>query len=288
MNGEVHHEDASFQEGPLTRPALDLPLEFEAFYLGHQELFHDYAEVQFGSRPSAEEVIHQVFREILGSWTDLLNSGNLEQQAWAIVRQTVGDQMARDGREPAFVLSGPIAQALRQDQRFSQLEGTTGLYEAIAKLPQRHFELIVLRFVLKYSADRVAWYLGLTGAAVDYYIDDAKDRLLVHMESARQALEAEKTKAGEDAVALVVALRFARQQLAVMASPSYSTLAELEPRQFDVLVLRCVLDYPVRRIAGLMGLHERTVDHHLRKAKEHFTELFTQHDGPDGNRGEDQ
>ncbi|WP_326615285.1 hypothetical protein OG949_41045 (plasmid) [Streptomyces scopuliridis] len=277
MTGNVH-EDASFQEGPLTRPALNLPLEFEAFYLGHQELFHDYAEVQFGSRPAAEEVIHRVFREILGSWTDLLNAGNLEQQAWAIVRQTVGDQMNQEGREPAFVLSGPIAQALRQDQRFSEIASTTGLYEAIAKLPQRQFELIVLRYVLKYSADRVAWYLGLTGAAVDYYIDDAKDRLLFHIEGARRALEAEKARAGEDAVTLVVALRFARERLAVMVSPGLSTLAELESRQFDVLVLRYVMDYPVRRIAELMGLHERTVDHHIRKARDSFGKLFTRPD----------
>ncbi|MEV4975027.1 hypothetical protein [Streptomyces scopuliridis] len=54
------------RKGPLPRPTLNLPLEFKAFCLGHQELFHDYAEVQFGSRPTAEEVIHRVFREILG------------------------------------------------------------------------------------------------------------------------------------------------------------------------------------------------------------------------------
>lgn len=37
---------------------LDLPLDFEAFYLGHQEAFHAYAEVHFGGRTAAEEVIH--------------------------------------------------------------------------------------------------------------------------------------------------------------------------------------------------------------------------------------
>ncbi|MFE4055598.1 sigma factor-like helix-turn-helix DNA-binding protein [Streptomyces sp. NPDC059096] len=293
MTGEVH-EGASFQEGPLTEPALGLPLEFEAFYLSHHELFHAFAEVQFGSRDSAQAVIHEAFREVLGSWDDLLLAGNLEQQAWAIVRKTVEDQMNEEGREPAFVLTGPIAQALREDQRFSDanvdtgLYEGTGLYEAIAQLPQRQFELIVLRYVLKYPAGRVAWYLGLTGPTVDYYIDDAKDRLLHHMDGARRALEAAKTaarnQACEDAVALSVAMRFAREQLAVMRSPGFNTLSQLEARQFEVLVLRRVMGYPVRRIAALLGLHERTVDHHLRKARENYAALFAQHD----DKGEDQ
>lgn len=62
-----------------------LPLDYEAFYLGHQEAFHDYAEISLGHRATAEEAVHRGFLEILGNWEALLADGNLEQQAWAIM-----------------------------------------------------------------------------------------------------------------------------------------------------------------------------------------------------------
>ncbi|WP_342671243.1 hypothetical protein [Streptomyces lushanensis] len=46
---------------------LDLPLDFEAFYLGHQEFFHTFAELHLGSREAAEEAVHLVFLEILAA-----------------------------------------------------------------------------------------------------------------------------------------------------------------------------------------------------------------------------
>ncbi|MEV7683261.1 sigma factor-like helix-turn-helix DNA-binding protein [Streptomyces sp. NPDC088341] len=267
MSGDGVHEDASSQEGPLTRPALNLPLDFEAFYLGHQEPFHDYAEVQVGNRPAAEEVIHRAFLEILGGWNDLLRAGNLEQQAWAIVRKAVDDELVKDDREPAFVLSGPIAQALRRTRdTLLTAESPTVLYEAIAELPPRQFEVIVLRYVLKHPVHRVARFVGLSEPAVEYYIRKAKDRLRLRLK---------RVAAAEDAATLLVTMRFARERLGMMEHPVYSTIAELPPRQFEVVVLRYVVGYPVRRIARLMGLHERTVDHHIRKAKDQFGTLLT-------------
>jgi hypothetical protein len=54
----VSHDDAqerSAQEHGLGLSQsmyvpLDLPIDFEAFYLAHQEAFHAYAEVHFGAR----------------------------------------------------------------------------------------------------------------------------------------------------------------------------------------------------------------------------------------------
>ncbi|MFI1018444.1 sigma factor-like helix-turn-helix DNA-binding protein [Streptomyces sp. NPDC020965] len=295
MSGDDVNADASSQEGPLTRPglglppaldlspALDLPLDFEAFYLGHQEPFHDYAEVQVGSRHVAEEVIHRAFLEILGGWSGLLRAGNLEQQAWAIVRQAVDEQLTKEDRGPAFVVSGPIAQMLHEAhaQLFREargqlltIESPTGLYEAIADLPPRQFEIIVLRYVLKYPADRVAWFVGLSEPAVEYHTRKAKDRLRLHMQRVRRAVEARKAKAAEEAVTVLVALRFAREQLALMQSAVYSTFADLPPRQFEVMTLRYLMGYPVRRVAWLLGLHERTVDHHIRMAKIQYPVLL--------------
>ncbi len=161
---------------------LDLPLDFEAFYLGHQEAFHAYAEVHFGTWEAAEEVIHEVFLEIHAGWPQLLSGGNLEQGAWAIVRRVVHNRLDREGRGPAFVINGPIAQALDRAlltarDKLQKMESSSGLYEAIAELPDRQFEVIVLRYVLGYPTAKVAWYIGIDDRTVGHHLRRAKERL---------------------------------------------------------------------------------------------------------------
>ncbi|MEU9157949.1 sigma-70 family RNA polymerase sigma factor [Streptomyces sp. NPDC048417] len=161
---------------------LDLPLDFEAFYLGHQEPFHAYAEAHFGTREVAEEVIHEVFLQILAGWTQLLSSGSLEQGAWAIMRRAVHDRLEREGRAPAFVINGPIAQALAPAlatarDKLHKMESASGVYEAIAELPNRQFEVIVLRYILGYPVAKIAWYVGIDDRTVGHHLRRGKERL---------------------------------------------------------------------------------------------------------------
>ncbi|MER6015926.1 RNA polymerase sigma factor [Streptomyces bluensis] len=161
---------------------LDLPLDFEAFYLGHQTAFHAYAEVHFGTRAAAEEVIHEVFLEIHAGWTELLSAGNLEQGAWAIVRRAVHDRLELEGRAPAFVINGPIAQALAATRdKLQKMESTSGLYEAIAELPNRQFEVIVLRYLLGYPTAKVAWFVGIDERTVGHHLRRGKERLRIKL-----------------------------------------------------------------------------------------------------------
>ncbi|MBA2811167.1 sigma-70 family RNA polymerase sigma factor [Streptomyces sp. KM273126] len=161
---------------------LDLPLDFEAFYLGHQTAFHAYAEVHFGTRAAAEEVIHEVFLEIHAGWTELLSAGNLEQGAWAIVRRAVHDRLELEGRAPAFVINGPIAQALAATRdKLQKMESTSGLYEAIAELPNRQFEVIVLRYLLGYPTTKVAWFVGIDERTVGHHLRRGKERLRIKL-----------------------------------------------------------------------------------------------------------
>ncbi|EPH41456.1 sigma-70 family RNA polymerase sigma factor [Streptomyces aurantiacus] len=187
MSDDVQDDNTSWEERAALSQSmyvpLDLPIDFEAFYLGHQEAFHDYAEVHFGTRTAAEEVIHQVFLEIHAGWTELLSAGNLEQGAWAIVRRAVHDRVELEGRLPAFVINGPIAQALAATRdRMQTMESSSGLYEAIGQLHGSQFEVIVLRYVLGYPASKVAWYMGIDERTVGHHIRRAKERLRVKLQ----------------------------------------------------------------------------------------------------------
>jgi RNA polymerase sigma factor (sigma-70 family) len=188
VNDDVPNQAAASPDSPQPVGALaQLPLDFEALYLTHQEAFHDYAEVALGNRETAEEAVHRGFLEILGNWEDLLADGNLEQQAWGIVRRTVTRWLEADGRPAALVINGPILRALHTAdamasvrERLLLMDSTRGLYAAIADLPSRQFDAIVLRYVLGYPTARVAWLLGLSNErTVDYHIRKAKERLRV-------------------------------------------------------------------------------------------------------------
>ncbi|MEV7160241.1 sigma-70 family RNA polymerase sigma factor [Streptomyces misionensis] len=183
-NGDVS-ADVSPQDGGHGQPVQappELPLDFEGFYLGHQEFFHDFAEIHLGSRRTAEQVVHLVFLEILGSWDELLQQGDLEQQTLAVLHRGVTRRLRQDGRPPAFLINGPITQnlnAVRSQLALSTSAG--GLYEAILELPTRQFTVIVLRHLLGYPTKRIARYMGLDPRTVDYHGRKGKERLRIRL-----------------------------------------------------------------------------------------------------------
>ncbi|MFI5809315.1 sigma-70 family RNA polymerase sigma factor [Streptomyces sp. NPDC051561] len=161
---------------------LDLPLDFEGFYLGHQEFFHAYAEIHLGSRPAAEEVVHDVSQEILDGWQQLLTEGDLEQLTLAVLHRHVSRRLEKEGRNPSFLINGPIAQALKGIRTTLEItEGSTGLYEAILALPSRQYKVIVLRHLLGYRTAQIARFMSLDERTVDYHGRKGKERLRIQL-----------------------------------------------------------------------------------------------------------
>ncbi|MFK4067885.1 RNA polymerase sigma factor [Streptomyces sp. NPDC029674] len=157
MTEDVHAEDGS---SPVAEAVLPLPLEFEALYLANQEAFHSYALLRLGNNGAAEDAVHRAFLEILRHWDALREENNLQQQTWAILRRVVIAQ---------------TLEAFRKD--LTLLRGETGLFQALANLPPRQFDAIVLRHVLEYDTRRISWYMGVTPSTVDYHCRKAKERL---------------------------------------------------------------------------------------------------------------
>ncbi|MFF5010887.1 sigma-70 family RNA polymerase sigma factor [Streptomyces phaeochromogenes] len=179
----VSPQDGGHGQPVLAPPDLPLPIDFEGFFLGHQEFFHDFAEIHLGSRRIAEQVVHRVFLEILGSWDGLLQQGDLEQQTLVVLTRGVTRRLEVDGRPPAFLINGPIAQNLQAVRSQLELNSSAGgLYEAILELPPRQFTVIVLRHLLGYPTRRIARYMGLDTRTVDYHGRKGKERLRVRLD----------------------------------------------------------------------------------------------------------
>ncbi|MFG2586353.1 sigma-70 family RNA polymerase sigma factor [Streptomyces malaysiensis] len=49
--------------------------------------------------------------------------------------------------------------------------------KALAKLPPKQFDAVVLRGWMNKSAEDIAWYMGVTTSTVDYHCRKARERL---------------------------------------------------------------------------------------------------------------
>jgi RNA polymerase sigma-70 factor (ECF subfamily) len=157
MNDEVREEQG---RGSATEAPLPLPLEFEAHYLSHVEAFLEYALFFLRTNEAAEKAVHRVFLEILRHWDTLLAEPDLQQQTWSIMRRTVIAETLGNFRNELLAMDSGI-----------------GLYPALGKLPQRQFDVVVLRYIVKYDREHISWYMGITPSTVDYHCRKAKERL---------------------------------------------------------------------------------------------------------------
>ncbi|MFD9004831.1 sigma-70 family RNA polymerase sigma factor [Streptomyces sp. NPDC059582] len=165
---ELRHHLHPDGDREAVQPPPKLPLSFEIFYLGHQEFFHDFAEIQLGSRQLAAQVVHHAFLEILGAWDQLLTQDGIEQQALEVLRRCVnGRALTRD------------LQAIRSQLEISSSDH--GLYDAILELPERQFTVIVMRYLLSYTTQQIAHHTGLDVRTVDHHVRRAKERLRVQL-----------------------------------------------------------------------------------------------------------
>ncbi|MGW3491320.1 RNA polymerase sigma factor [Streptomyces sp. NPDC001054] len=165
----------------LVPPPLEEPLsvedyDFEAFYLSQQEFFHAYAEIHLGTRTAAEELAHQAFLEIQGEWKRLVDERSVEQGALLIIRTLLARRLRDEGRDPAFVINGPVRQSLTAlKERLALAESPHGLYAAAAALTGRQYDVFAMRHFLGFSTERIALFTNLAPRTVDYHLRRAKE-----------------------------------------------------------------------------------------------------------------
>ncbi|MGO4635013.1 RNA polymerase sigma factor [Streptomyces sp. 2RAF24] len=157
MTDDVREEDGRV---PVAEAPLQLPLEFEAHYLTHQEAFHEFALGILLTNERAEEAVYRAYVEIRIRWDALLGESNLQAQTWRILRRAVTDEL----------IGGLRAELVARDSGI-------GLYPALLKLSSRQFDAIVLRYIGGWDTKDIAWYMGLTPSTVTHHIRKAQERL---------------------------------------------------------------------------------------------------------------
>ncbi|MEU9044593.1 MULTISPECIES: sigma factor-like helix-turn-helix DNA-binding protein [unclassified Kitasatospora] len=162
---------AGSETGPAVHEPVDLPLDFEAYFLAKQRTFRGYAAEMIGDLAVGDEVAYEVFTYLAHNWAQALEAPDFEQHTWGILAGAVMYRVHWLRREKD--LAARLREARRtlkqMHQALTRIEGGAGLYTALAELPTRQCEVFVLRTSMGYTAEYSAEVLGIHPRTVDYH-----------------------------------------------------------------------------------------------------------------------
>ncbi|MBT2383970.1 RNA polymerase sigma factor [Streptomyces sp. ISL-11] len=154
-----------------------LAVTFVAFHELHAAKWGAYARVRTGDREAAERIVAEVFARLRPCWPHVLRQPSAESCAWSLLREHLD-------RHP--VDRGTAAHPLREEHpwRSGPPEEEMELCAAVARLPERQRDALVLHFVIGYTVGQVAELLGVEEATARSHIGHAR-RALAAVPAAR-------------------------------------------------------------------------------------------------------
>jgi RNA polymerase sigma-70 factor (ECF subfamily) len=165
-------------EGVLTAPDVALTSELEDLFRQHHELIYRTAYSVTGSRADAEDVLQIIFLRLIrrGLPPDLARNpaGYLYRAAVNLALNLVRDRKPQEPPERAervLVAVHPAIQACEDD------ETRRRVLSAIAQLPPRSVEILLLRHVHDYSDAQIARMLGTSRGTIAVALYRARARL---------------------------------------------------------------------------------------------------------------
>ncbi|MDH6137895.1 RNA polymerase sigma factor (sigma-70 family) [Kitasatospora sp. MAA4] len=178
-----------------------LPIEFEALYLAQNDTFLHFAEIELGDSGTAVQVITDVFLYVLVTWDQMLAEPNFMEAAWEVLRAAVAYEKRRRHRDqsiqdaPSFFWKMTFGHAMVSSRAQFSREPDE-LRQAIAKLPPRQFDVIVLKHFMERSREDIAWLLGIKAVTVDHHHRRAQAHLRVLLRKPPLPAHATATAAG--------------------------------------------------------------------------------------------
>ena len=144
---------------------------FEALYLRYRNLMLSVARRFLSEPQDAEDAVHQAFLSILKNFNKISAIDCPETRAFVVIiveRKALDILRARQKTVPLEEMEHGVE---------IPLPGDNGLADALAKLPARYRQVLLLRFSYGYTTRELAKEFGMTQSAVQKLVWRAKEAL---------------------------------------------------------------------------------------------------------------
>ncbi|MFF9870521.1 sigma-70 family RNA polymerase sigma factor [Streptomyces sp. NPDC013953] len=171
-------EELNALEGVEYRMQPDL----EAFYDLYARAHLRYANMMLGNKAAARAVVRRVYSHLALNWLVVLEEESPEAYAFALLKQRVETHLRLAGSTSQMVEITSFQHAARATleamrRQFQVMESALGLYTAIASLPDRQYDVVVLHYVLGYGCSRIADIMGIKPDTVRSHRRLARERI---------------------------------------------------------------------------------------------------------------
>jgi len=158
----------------------DAPLEFETFFLEHQEALFRAMWLVTRNRHEAEEVVQDAFLRLLERWARVRGAERAEGYLYRTAMNVYRSRFRR-----AAVAVRKAVGRLPADDQMAEVEARDAVVRALAPLPARQRAAVVLVDVLGLSSEQAGEALGISAVTVRVLAARGRARL-------REALDADR------------------------------------------------------------------------------------------------
>ena len=144
---------------------------FESLYLRYRSLMLSVARKFLSEPQDAEDAVHQAFLSILKNFNKISTIDCPETRAFVVIiveRKALDILRTRQKTVPLEEMEHGVE---------IPLPGDNGLADALAKLPARYRQVLLLRFAYGYTTRELAKEFGMTQSAVQKLVWRAKEAL---------------------------------------------------------------------------------------------------------------
>ncbi|MFI6730137.1 RNA polymerase sigma factor [Streptomyces atratus] len=170
----------------LTGIEYQMTPDQEAFYDLYARAHLRYAHTMLGDKDAAKAVVRRCYSHLALNWANVLKEESPEAYAWKLLKQRVETHLRLVGQTSQMVQTAAFQQAARATlevirRQFEVMESALGLYTAIAGLPERQFDVIVMHYVLGYPSNRIARIMGIKPDTVRSHRRLARERIAIKL-----------------------------------------------------------------------------------------------------------
>ncbi|MFJ4790822.1 sigma factor-like helix-turn-helix DNA-binding protein [Streptomyces sp. NPDC088794] len=168
----------------------EMPATLQAFYRRNAPGQIRYAETILSDHAVAVALVRRLYSHLAMNWAAIhLEGGSAEAFGWRTLKMLVEDharQDVADDARRAALRAWDRTVAVREavdvllgatQAQMADLDSPVGLFTAMAALPERQFDVIILHYALGYDSRRIAGLMGLQPGTVRRHRRLARQRL---------------------------------------------------------------------------------------------------------------